>query len=911
MKRIPEHNNKIWRIRRPVPALSRIFARKLNISPVTAQLLINRGIYTVEHGQAFLGSKLEGMHPPQLLKDMEKAVRRILKAAVSGEKVLVYGDYDVDGITASVLMVRVLRRMGVNVDYYIPSRLEEGYGLHLEVLQKERKKGTRLLLTVDCGISSGVESLWAQENGLDVIITDHHEPPGAGIPSACAVINPKRPDCEYPFKGLAGVGVALKLAQALLEEMDASSTAWQEYLDLACLGTIADIVPVHGENRIIVKHGLSVLTNTCNCGLQALMTASGINRTGLIPREVSFGLAPRMNAAGRMGDPMLAASLLLAEDEETARQIAAELNRLNRDRQKIEAVVLEEALNLLKARLDLENDRVLVLASQNWHPGVIGIVASRLVEIYHRPVLLISLEGEKGKGSARSVPGFNIYDALTYCRGCLLEYGGHALAAGFSIAAGKVENFRDEINKYAVHVAGDREIIPFLEIDSIIDVAQVSEGLVNELNLLHPFGPENPDPLLCCLKTPVMESRGVGKELAHLKMRLRGGNAPLDGIGFNLGAYAEVVATAEEVDLAFIPGMNEYNGRRSLQLKVKDVGIPAVVDFIGPQEREDVDPSGLLATTSDFIEQEELFIPGFVLGVIKKLEVERKPEWRVPNLKTQNIELVDRRNSADRPGYMAELAGSGEPTLVITSCGYQTLELGYYMQISRPAWKGKVACCHSMVPEQNRNRLVKMFKAGEIKVLFATPDTAGIFGAHACQTVLYHLPFSPEEVDGIINELQPGAGLYFLFGLHDFNENIAGLESLAPDRSYLVAIYQLLHRVKNGSGQVNLNSARVARQLAKTGFPNSGEYTVRVALTVLEELDFIKSIRSGKSFSIDLYPAPTEKRNLMEAKTYRRLQIIKEESLVWMRKLLKEPLHNILWDQGASISGGNEFGFEE
>jgi len=896
-----------------VPALSRIFARKLRISSVTAQLLINRGIYTVEHGRAFLGSELERMHPPGLLKDVGKAVRRILKAIASGEKLLVYGDYDVDGITAAVLMVRVLRRMGANVDYYIPSRLEEGYGLNLEVLQKVREKGTQLIVTVDCGISSLKEALWAQENELDVIITDHHEPPAAGIPPACAVINPKRPDCNYPFKGLAGVGVALKLAQALLEETDANRMAWQEYLDLACLGTIADIVPAHGENRILVKHGLPVLANTCNCGLQALMTVSGINKAALSPREVSFGLAPRVNAAGRVGNPMLAASLLLAEDEETARQIASELNRLNRDRQKIEAIVLEEALNLLKARPEQENDRVLVLASQNWHPGVIGIVASRLMEIYYRPVLLISMEREKGKGSARSIPGFNIYDALTHCRSCLLEYGGHALAAGFSIDSGKVESFRDEINKYAVGIAGDKakEMVPPLEIDGIIDVAQVSEDLVNELNLLHPFGPENPDPLLCCLKAPVMESRGVGKESAHLKMRLRGENVTLDGIGFNLGAYAEAVATAEKVDLAFVPGMNEYNGRQLLQLKVKDVGIPAALDFMGQREQEDGDPAGILSTTSEFIEQEELFIPEFVLGVINNLEVKSEPERVARNLKTQNIELVDRRGSADRPGYMAGLAESGESTLVITSCGYQTVELVYYMQMSRPSLKGKVACCHSLVSEPDRSRLVKMFKAGEVKILFTTPDTAGIFGAYACQALLYHLPFSPEAIDGIINALQPGAGLYFLFGSQDLNENVAGLESLAPDRRYLAFLYQLLRRIQNGSEQISLNSARVARQLAKAGFLNSREYTVRVALTVLEELDFIKSTRAGKSFSIDLYPTPAEKRNLMDAKTYRRLQIIKEESLVWMRKLLKEPLHNILWVQGASFLGGSELGFEE
>lgn len=893
MKKIPKFNNKIWRVKPPVPALSGIFARKLGISPVTAQLLINRGIYTVEHGRAFLGSELERLYNPKLLKDMDKAVKRILKAAASGEKILVYGDYDVDGITAAVIMIRVLRRIGSNVEYYVPDRLKEGYGLHLEVLQKEWEKGTRLIVTVDCGISDVTEALWAREKGLDLIITDHHEPPPQ-LPPACAVINPKRPDCSYPFKELAGVGVALKLAQALLEEVGEKDTVWQDYLDLACLGTIADIVPLHGENRILVKHGLPVLANTVNPGLQALMAVSGISRDGLTPREVGFSLAPRLNAAGRIGNPSLAVSFLITEDREEAWQIASELNRLNQVRQKIESKIMEEALGLLKKVPEQEKACVLVLASEDWHPGVTGIVASRLVEIFYRPVILIALEGEKGKGSARSIPDFNVYDALTYCRSRLLEYGGHALAAGFTIESSGVEEFRNEINRYARQVIGDKEMIPLLELDSIVDMAQVSEGLVDEINLLRPFGHYNPVPLLCCLKALIMESRSVGEGAAHLKMRLRSENAVVDGIGFNLGAYAEVLATADEVDLAFVPSINEYNGRRLIQLKVKDIGVPAVLDFMEQNNQEGTDSAGVFSKAEELIHREEMYVPEFILSILMDIKAAGEFAQLDYVKKIRDVELIDRRDLVERPGYMAETAGKGESTLVITSCGYQTIELAYYMHMSKPSFRGKVAFCHNLNSDRERTRLAEMFKAGDIKVLFVTPALAGALGVRASQVLLYYLPCSPEVISYAVNILQPGGRLYFLFGHQDLEDNMAALESLAPDRKYLAYLYMLLRRAQSGSDRVSLNPARVARQLVKAGFTHCMEHTVNVALAVLEELDLIKSTRSGESFLIELFPSPAEKRNLMESWTYRRLQHVKEESAAWMRKLLIEPLHSIL-----------------
>lgn len=894
MKSFAKPHQKIWRVKTPAPVLCQIFARKLDISPVTAQLLINRGIYTVEQGRAFIGSELSRLHRPELLRDMDTAVARILQAVEAGEKILIYGDYDADGITATALLIKVFRRLGADADYYIPGRLEEGYGVHLEPLQKALQKGTGLVVTVDCGISALAEAEWARANGLDLIITDHHEPPPE-IPNACAVINPKRPDCSYPFKELAGVGLALKLAQALLERTGAGEKAWLDYLDLACLGTVADIVPVQGENRILVKHGLPRLAGTGSPGLQALMAVSGIKGDNLSPREVGYALAPRLNAAGRIGTPQMGVRLLMTDDLEEARHLAGELNRYNQVRQKIESKVFEEALSLLEADPGLAEAPVPVLASPGWHAGVIGIVASRLAEKLYRPVLLISLEGELGRGSARSIPGFNVYKALSHCHEYLLEYGGHALAAGFKVEGGMVEDLRKKINGYARTAVEAEKLIPYLELDGIVEVGQVSEELVNEIKLLSPFGPSNPDPLLCCLEAFVLESRVIGKGSSHLKLRLRGKNTVMDGIGFNLGAYAEVLATAEKVDLAFVPGINEYNGRRSLQLEVKDLGIPAVLDLTGGIQ-EGAFSGGIYPVPAGEPggDKEELFVPEFVL---KALYGREWPEKEILPEKIQDVDVADCRGSADRPGSLARLAEQEEPTLVITSCGYQTIELFHYLQLSRPALKGQVAFCHGFLTGQDRSEIAEKFREGRIKTLIVTPSVARSVGPYAGQAVLYHLPFSPAEINSAACSLRPGGRLYLFFGPEDLEDNLAGLGIMAPDREYLACLYKIIRhlaeRDAGQKGQTELDLSLAARILAKTGFGYSNVFAVRVALAVFEELGLLKILRKGSSCSLVLHPVSGDKKDLMESQIYRRLFLIKEESAGWMRKFLDVPLHEL------------------
>jgi single-stranded-DNA-specific exonuclease len=471
------------------------------------------------------------------------------------------------------------------------------------------------------------------------------------------------------------------------------------------LGTIADIVPIQGENRILVKHGLPALAGS-NCpGIKALIEISGIKDKDIGTREVAFGLAPRLNAAGRTGAPELALQLLLSDHYSEAVELAGRLNRANQERQRIESAVLEEALVMLDSIQGKKESSVLALASENWHPGVTGIVASRLTDRFYKPALLITVEGGEGRGSARSIPGFNIHKALAHCRDLLLDYGGHALAAGFTIKSSDIEMFFRKLEAYAQEIMRGEKLLPLLEIDGLVDIEQVSEDLINEIKLLQPFGHANPDPLLGCRGARLVESRGVGKGSAHLKMRLGGSKKVLDGIGFNLGAYAEVLATGEAVDLAFVPDINEYNGRRSVQLAVKDLGAPAVFALAEGQAGE-ADCLGeyccsLDGKLDDW--REDLFVPEFVFTTLQKLRDGECQGLVKPQRQDYDIQVVDCRDAGDRPLRLAELAAAGEPALVITACGYQNVELAHHIVLSTPSLRGKVGFCHYHTPADIKN----------------------------------------------------------------------------------------------------------------------------------------------------------------------------------------------------------------
>ncbi len=569
---------KRWEIYPTNKSLSSHFSEKLGISPLTSQILINRDITDLEQARVFLSSSLSNLHSPFLMADMEKAVNRIIDAIMQKEKILIYGDYDVDGITGTSALMIFLEKIGGLVNYYLPQRLKEGYGLNCEAIEKIGSMGVKLIITVDCGISDLQEVSLANEKRMDVIITDHHEPPDL-LPPACAIINPKRKDCAFPFKFLAGAGVVLNLIIALRKSLkernfwgDKNPPNLKKYLDLIALGTIADIVPLVNENRIFAHFGLQQLRETEKIGISALKEVSGLNGNKVIDAGmVGFRLAPRINAAGRMGNAEAGVKLFTSRNEMEAEKIARMLNKKNGERQRIEEEVVREAKKMVEEDPSLLEGKSLVLAGNNWHPGVIGIGASRLVDAYDRPVVLIALDKEKGegKGSARSIPAFHLYDSLKKCASHLINFGGHKYAAGLSIREEKIDDFSRAFGDIAREMLSDGDLSPVIEIDAEIELEEISFKAVTEMEKLAPFGYGNPDPVLASREVEVKNSLVVGNN--HLKMKVRDNKITYDVIGFNMAD--DLPPAGSRVRIAFSPQFNEWRGARSIQLKLKDLKI--------------------------------------------------------------------------------------------------------------------------------------------------------------------------------------------------------------------------------------------------------------------------------------------------------------------------------------------------
>lgn len=562
---------KIWKIASGFSSEAEELAKAIGISTLLAQLLLNRGISNPDTAVRFLLPDLKQLHDPFRFTQMEQAVQRIRQAFEKREAVLVYGDYDVDGITSIALMVRVLAKyLPGKLLYYIPKRLEEGYGLHLSSLEKALSKGVSLVITVDCGISAVEEARYLKERGVDLIITDHHEPQEI-LPDAYAIINPKVPGNGYPFTQLAGVGVAFKLLQGLAKLIPEIEPRLFENLDLVAFGTVADIVPLLEENRVLVKYGLEQLNQTNNIGLQALIEVLGLKNREINCGHIGFILAPRINAAGRLGNPSIGVKLFLCSDHNRAQQLAQELDQENQNRQEIENMVLAEAQAQIAADPRLNEEHAIVLAGEGWHLGVIGIVASRLVEIYHKPVILIGLEGEEGRGSGRSITGFNLFAAIEKCGQYLLRFGGHEFAAGLAIKRSEIPGFREAFYQLAKESLTEEDLIPTLKIESLIELSGVTLDLVRELKKLAPCGPSNPTPILGCKSLSLIGSRSVGENGKHLKIKVKHKNIIREGIGFNLGFLYPELASSNEVDLAFSLEENNWNGSASVQLNLKDV----------------------------------------------------------------------------------------------------------------------------------------------------------------------------------------------------------------------------------------------------------------------------------------------------------------------------------------------------
>lgn len=844
--------HKIWKTKEPDTNLSQQLVSELDIPLLIAQLLVNRGITEAKTAREFLYPELVNLHPPSKMKGISDAADRIKKAIDDGEKIWIYGDYDVDGITSVSLLMSCLKHLGADVDYYIPHRLDEGYGLTQEGIVELKENGCNLVITVDCGIGAVEEVRMANEAGMDVIITDHHEPRG-DLPPALVTLNPKLEDCEYPFDGLAGVGVAFKLAQALMgDEHGQDEDFLQGQLDLVTLGTIADVVPLMGENRIIAKYGLEVLNRMERVGIRALCEVAGVKEGSISGWAVGFQLGPRINAAGRLDTAHCAVQLLTTDSYEEALEIAQKLDEANRERQSIERSILAEASQQLQ-KYNLARERSLILASEGWHPGVVGIVASRLQERYYRPAIVISLEGEEGRGSARSIPEFDIFHALERCSHLLEKFGGHKAAAGLSIAKENIGKFRREFSQVVAETLDSDDLKPKVTIDVEATLSQLSLDVVEQFSLLEPHGLGNPRPLLALTGLSLRGlPRTVGKNGSHLQMTVSDGQNFLRTIGFNKGQLERELYDRDiSLDLVCRPNVNVWNEARSVQLTVEEI-------------------------------------------VIHRGDSHEVTVASVEMMELSQIKMADRRNLPDKRRYLQKLLLLGEKTLMYVRDDAAVDQLQGI--VSRYARKTRLGICYSNTSEDERDGMKLRLSQGELDaiassvpfeepipglrhVVFCHPvPTRDVFvrccapAVEAEEPVLVHLIFNNKDVDILSESLK-----------HQY-----------PDREMLANVYRKAREISSDSNGEPVPVKEIAEGMEMDG---PKELIISNCMAILEEIELVKQQEVNGNAAVSLTPEPQERRDLKESQRYTNGERMRSEWAKFsdfMMKRKAEEIHRML-----------------
>lgn len=539
--------------------------KEYNINKLLATILVNRNVTEPEKLKVFLHPTRKDFHNPFLMPDMEKAVDRILNAIKNQEKVIIYGDYDADGITSITVLKSFLNDVGLDVAYYIPNRLSEGYGLNIPAVQKIIEEKYTLMITVDCGITAVQEVDYANENGLEVIVTDHHEI-AEELPKAIAVVDAKRKDNKYPCRDLAGVGVVFKVIQAITQKLELPEENYLKYLDIVCVGTISDIVPLRDENRVITKLGLMLINQTKNVGLKSILYSSGYKKVD--STAISFGVAPRINACGRMGHAEKALQLFLNKNINEVSELTKELNEYNRIRQETEKNIYEDAVKQIEEN-QLDKNNTIVVAGEGWHHGVIGIVSSKITDMYFKPSILLCYEENLAKGSGRSIPGFDLHDALMKCMDTIDRFGGHSMAIGITVKRENVEAFAKKVEQIAKeeHI---EEIMPIIQIDGKLELSNINKQMVESLKELEPFGEGNKMPIFA-IKNLKIDSIRALSEGKHLKLTLRENNCIINAIGFNIGYLADEYRIGDKIDVVGVLEINSFNGVESVQINIKDI----------------------------------------------------------------------------------------------------------------------------------------------------------------------------------------------------------------------------------------------------------------------------------------------------------------------------------------------------
>jgi single-stranded-DNA-specific exonuclease len=836
-----------WRSAKKEPLLSALFARELGINEITAQLLVNRGAWSLEEAAAFLAGDAGALPSPWTLKDMDKAVARLKQAVEKREHVLIYGDYDADGVTATALLFLALQKLGVQAKWHLPTR-EEGYGLKTAVLEELHAEGIGVVVTADCGISGVEEALWCRENGIDLVITDHHQP-GPELPEAAAVVNPKRADCRYPYKELAGVGVAYKLAEALLEGTTAGA---EDLLDLVAIGTIADVVPLTGENRTLVRAGLEKINQAPRPGIAAILGAAGQEHP-VTCRTIAMFLAPRVNAAGRLGNPDTALDLLLCGGE-IAEERANVLESINQERKRLEALMSAEAQAIVDGSGEGMDKPVLVVVGEGWLPGLTGLAANRLVERYGRPVFLVAMNGSQGRGSGRGTPGFDVYRALQYAAPHLLEYGGHTGAGGFSVKKEAVSALNRALVEYAAGLgAADPGA---LVLDAAVALSDLTPRLMDELELLEPHGCGNPPPLLTACGLEVEQARTVGQNGRHLKLRLRQGSTVRDAIGFGLAGEH---LPPQVVDVAFRPVTSELTGRVELRIEYLRGTGPAV-DGLKNQVYKD----HAFNRSLEFVNRlTDIYYP------------EEVPEASKTFSAGTRKALVDLRGYPDRWHVLQELARRRSLAVVVSTAA-GACEAAARLRLAFGAQEGDVRVYHSGITGGPG-----MCEPPETGITVVTPAFAGVFPG-GTDIVIFDLLHTWPQWEWL--RACGGENVYLLFGSRERDVTRRRLRGFAPPRKALAELYRYLMRQAD-RGVVEVEPRILVGVIKSAGIPGAGLWSVENALKVLSELGLISYASGQDRFRIELQ-AQKGKRFLPSAPTFKRQHSLKREMLSCQKHFL-------------------------
>ena len=808
--------SKIWRRRNPDAAIVNTLSEDLGITRISSQILANRGLKTTEDAERFLNPNIEDLHDSFLLKGMTEAVERIHTAIKRKESIWIYGDYDVDGITSISVMLKTFSALGYPVKHYIPNRLIEGYGISQTGVDFIHNAGGGLIISVDCGITANKEVDYAKGLGIDFIISDHHECQ-EDVPEAIAVINPKQKDCKYPFDMLAGVGVAFKLCQAIYPDLMEQAELLQELLNITALGTVADIAPVNGENRILVKHGMKNMSNTPNIGLLKLIEASGIKGKKMTTGHIGFRLGPRINATGRVGEPGLGVDLFMTNSATEAERISTQLGELNDERQQIERDILAEAIELIESDPSYLDDRVLVVAKEGWHTGIVGIVASKICERYYKPVILLRIEEGIAKGSARSIPEFSIFDGLAYSKSFLEGFGGHELAAGMSLKADQVQNLRESINQYAQDHLTEFDLIPKIKLDSSLESKDVNYQLLDDIEKMEPFGIGNAKPVFAYHNLILDQKRTMGKNKEHIKLITHDGNRVFESVGFYMDMPANL-NVGTRVDLAFQVDRNEFNGVTSLQFLLKDYRLK-----------------------DNAISQQTSYIHKYYDSLVHALKDD------LPETENPLPIFIDFRNQLGKEKIVNNLVDEDRHSLILIHTAEGMLDImRLALDYNRPDWLEGMK--YNICPEHKNTN----------PVILINPEYSSLPDDMYDQIIVYDIPYSKNHFNYLMNLCKNTTVLY---NKNDDHNMATTLNNTIPDRNDLANIYKAIKLqtfASEFSDEKVLMNMKPKRDMG---------------LYVLETLDLIMLNETTKAYEI--VPQGNKKTDLFNTDVYSKIQNIK------------------------------------